>query len=86
MDNTNKNQNERKTIEYYNSNTEEFYESTVTADMSVQYKLFEKYLGDGARILDCGCGSGRSKMYFKDNTSSCFVWKNSGIFLITVLK
>lgn len=41
MDNTNKNQNEQKTIEYYNSNAEEFYESTVTADMSVQYKLFD---------------------------------------------
>ena len=59
MDNTNKNQNtsaEQKTIEYYNSKAEEFYESTVNADMSDQYYLFEKYLGDGAHILDCGCG------------------------------
>lgn len=67
MDNTNKNQNEQKTIEYYNSNAEEFYESTVTADMSVQYKLFEKYLGDGAHILDCGCGSGRDSKHFLDD-------------------
>lgn len=67
MDNTNKNQNEQKTIEYYNSNAEEFYESTVTADMSVQYMLFEKYLGDGAHILDCGCGSGRDSKHFLDD-------------------
>ena len=54
MDNTNKNQNtsaEQKTIEYYNSKAEEFYESTVNADMSDQYYLFEKYLGDGAHIV-----------------------------------
>lgn len=67
MDNTNKNQNEQKTIEYYNSNAEEFYESTVTADMSVQYKRFEKYLGDGTHILDCGCGSGRDSKHFLEN-------------------
>ena len=70
MDNTNKNQNtsaEQKTIEYYNSNAEGFYESTVNADMSAQYKLFEKYLGNGAHILDCGCGSGRDSKHFLDN-------------------
>lgn len=70
MDNTNKNQNisvEQKNIEYYNSNAEEFYESTVNADMSTQYNLFEKYLGAGAHILDCGCGSGRDSKHFLDN-------------------
>lgn len=70
MDNTNKNQNtsaEQKTIEYYNSKAEEFYESTVNADMSDQYYLFEKYLGDGAHILDCGCGSGRDSKHFLEN-------------------
>ena len=70
MDNTNKNQNtsaEQKTIEYYNSKAEEFYESTVNADMSDQYYLFEKYLGDGTHILDCGCGSGRDSKHFLEN-------------------
>lgn len=70
MDNTIKNQNtstEQKTIEYYNSNAEEFYKATVNADMSAQYKLFEKYLGGGAHILDCGCGSGRDSKHFLEN-------------------
>lgn len=70
MENTNRNQNtstEQKTIEYYNSNAEGFYESTVNADMSAQYNLFEKYLGEGAHILDCGCGSGRDSKHFLDS-------------------
>ena len=70
VDNTNKNQNtsvEQKTIEYYNSNAEGFYESTVNADMNAQYNLFEKYLDDGAHILDCGCGSGRDSKHFLEN-------------------
>lgn len=55
------------TIEYYNTNADVFYESTVGADMSEQYAMFEKRLYAGARILDCGCGSGRDSKYFVDN-------------------
>ena len=53
-----------KTLDYYNENAETFCENTVSADMSSQYNMFEKYLFDGARILDCGCGSGRDAKYF----------------------
>lgn len=55
-----------KTIEYYNNNSQDFFESTVNADMAEQYKMFEKYLPQGARILDLGCGSGRDSKYFLD--------------------
>ncbi|MCR5705085.1 MAG: methyltransferase domain-containing protein [Eubacterium sp.] len=55
-----------KTIEYYNNNSQDFFESTVNADMTEQYKMFEKYLPQGARILDLGCGSGRDSKYFLD--------------------
>lgn len=54
----------KKTIDYYNSNADDFYESTVNADMSAQYNMFEKRLYAGACILDCGCGSGRDTKYF----------------------
>ncbi|NLL36704.1 MAG: class I SAM-dependent methyltransferase [Fretibacterium sp.] len=53
-----------KTIDYYNMNANDFYESTVSADMSTQYDMFEKRLYTGAHILDCGCGSGRDSKYF----------------------
>lgn len=57
---------ENKTLDYYNKNAEEFCQSTVDADMSVCYQMFEKYLKPGAKILDLGCGSGRDSKYFLD--------------------
>lgn len=52
------------TIDYYDKNVNEFFETTVSADMSEQYNFFEKYLYKGAVLLDCGCGSGRDTKYF----------------------
>lgn len=53
-----------ETLDYYNQTANEFFESTVNADMGAQYSLFEKYLYKGSRILDCGCGSGRDSKHF----------------------
>ena len=55
------------TLDYYNKNAEKYYQRTISADMSAQYKFFLKYLATGARILDLGCGSGRDTKYFRDN-------------------
>lgn len=55
-----------KTIEYYDSNADGYYDSTVNLDMSAQYSMFEKRLYAGAHILDLGCGSGRDAKYFLD--------------------
>mgnify|MGYP000933247150 CR=1 FL=1 len=51
-------------IEYYNKNAEEFYNGTVSADMSEACDKFLKYIAPGGRILDAGCGSGRDSLYF----------------------
>lgn len=53
-----------KTIDYYDSNADGYFESTFNLDMSAQYNMFEKRLYAGAHILDLGCGSGRDGRYF----------------------
>lgn len=50
---------------YYNTNAEDFFEGTVSVDMSAHYAAFLEKLPEGAHILDAGCGSGRDSLYFK---------------------
>ncbi|HPH97519.1 MAG TPA: class I SAM-dependent methyltransferase [Anaerolineaceae bacterium] len=52
------------TIDYYNHHAQEFYNSTVGADMSTHTARFEALLPPGARVLDAGCGSGRDSLHF----------------------
>lgn len=56
-----------RTIDYYENAATDYYSSTVDVDMKPQYSMFEKYLYEGARILDCGCGSGRDSKHFLDS-------------------
>lgn len=51
-------------IDFYNKNANEFFDSTVNADMSYLYNIFEKQLEKKGEILDLGCGSGRDSKYF----------------------
>lgn len=51
--------------DYYHEHSKEFIEDTFKADMSEQYRLFEKYLNGKGTILDIGFGSGRDSLYFK---------------------
>ncbi len=50
---------------YYNTNAKDFFEGTVSADMSAHYAAFLEKLPEEAHILDAGCGSGRDSLYFK---------------------
>ncbi|MGN0906129.1 MAG: class I SAM-dependent methyltransferase [Bullifex sp.] len=51
------------TLEYYDDRGNEFFSSTVDADMSMAWKRFRFFLKRG-KILDFGCGSGRDSRYF----------------------
>ena len=52
------------TEKYYHDNSQEFFESTVSADVIPLYDHFLKYLPIDAKILDFGCGSGRDTKAF----------------------
>ena len=56
--------NNDKTIDYYNINAEKFYNNTVGIELNDFYIKFLKYIPDGGKILDLGCGSGRDSLYF----------------------
>ena len=52
------------TLDYYNKNSEEYFNSTLNVDMTNTYKAFLKLVPKGGKILDLGCGSGRDSMNF----------------------
>lgn len=49
------------TIAFYD---EKYAKSTAHLDMQQFYDRFEKYLPEGASVLDAGCGSGRDSKHF----------------------
>lgn len=53
-----------ESTEYYDKNTQEFYDRTVNHDMSESYNAFLSLLPTQANILDAGCGPGRDTRYF----------------------
>lgn len=54
------------TKNYYQENSQDFFSSTVSADVSELYDHFLKYVPEKGTILDFGCGSGRDTKAFLD--------------------
>ena len=52
------------TLNFYNSNSKTYIETTLSADMSHLYNDFLKHIPKGGHILDLGCGSGRDSLEF----------------------
>lgn len=50
---------ENSTIEFYDRHAAEYFERTVSADLSVLYERFLQHISPGGAILDVGAGSGR---------------------------
>ena len=57
---------EDKTVDFYNSNSKNYIESTLDIDMSHLYSDFLSEIPSGGAILDLGCGSGRDSKVFID--------------------
>lgn len=47
------------TIDYYNRKADEYFARTAEVTFDEIYNRFLKYIPDGGRIMDLGCGSGR---------------------------
>src|ERR1039457_1198085 len=47
------------TVEFYETHSREYFDRTVSADLSSFYDAFSKRVRLGGRVLDAGCGSGR---------------------------
>ncbi len=54
------------TVEFYETNAREYFESTVGLNLEDLYECFLKELHAGSHILDAGCGSGRDTKAFLD--------------------
>ena len=52
-------------VEYYNNNITKCLKNIST--VTHHYKEFEKYLSEGDKILDIGCGIGRDMSFFKEH-------------------
>ncbi len=51
-------------IDFYNKNANDFFNTTVSADMTATNAEFLKYVKCNGKILDAGCGSGRDSLFF----------------------
>lgn len=58
------NMEDNKTIVYYDNCAQQYFESTVNTDMSVNCDRFLQYVKPGGVIIDIGAGSGRDILYF----------------------
>ena len=57
----------KRTILFYDTHSEEFAQAANTADMRRDYERFLKYVPKGGSIVDMGCGSGRDLKFFRQS-------------------
>lgn len=55
-----------ETLNYYNENAKEYFETTKNLKTTEIYKQFLSMVKPSGKVLDLGCGSGRDSLYFKN--------------------
>ncbi len=65
------------TLDYYQSNAKQFFDDTVSIDLTDLYLPFLERLPETGRILDAGCGSGRDTRFFTRQGFEVVAFDNS---------
>ena len=58
------NKEQRKTISYYNRDSQSYFKETAYIDLEDIYQKFREHIPYGGMILDAGCGVGRDTRFF----------------------
>lgn len=66
MPQTQRNEDQDPTVDYYRQGASGFFAATANVDMTALHERFLASLPGGARILDAGCGSGRDAKAFAE--------------------
>ncbi|MFY7856638.1 MAG: class I SAM-dependent methyltransferase, partial [Rubrivivax sp.] len=66
MPQTQSNEDQDPTVDYYRQGASGFFAATANVDMTALHERFLASLPGGARILDAGCGSGRDAKAFAE--------------------
>ncbi len=70
-------ESDKKTLEYYQSRAEEFFDNTAWIDLDDLYQPFLELMPETGIILDAGCGSGRDTRFFIHQSFKVIAFDNS---------